>query len=471
MGTRRRLSGDVGSLAAGVLSALILTAGFGGDLKAEELRLTLASALDMAVGSSHLLRSADLEVEKAGISIKRARAERYVPEAELLVETGVVPAARGTALDSPDQQSDLDSLGPFYKINLKIVQPLYTFGRLKNLEKLAREGLGAAEANAELALQELSLLVIETYWSLMSSREAVAIAEELRDNFRKLLVEVEKRIDDEDSEVDDTDLLEVKSSTYPIEKVFLDSREDSRKSLMVMRILVGAGAGEDLVTGGESSPEFEVGMEVFDRFLLEKGVMDKQLDVLAAAARALERKIELTKSERYPLIFLAAAAGFAEAPNRDDQTNPFVLDDFNYARIGAGIGISWRPNLYKSGLEVDEMRKEHQALLEKIEALRRKLTVEASVRFGEAAKNRALLDAARESLAASKSWLRLSLDNFDLGIGEVKRLLDAYEAYFEMKGVEVAMELEYNVSLARVASSLGDVGRYLKWLEKGEVEF
>jgi len=147
------------------------------------------------------------------------------------------------------------------------------------------------------------------------------------------------------------------------------------------------------------------------------------------------------------------------------------VDDFNYARIGAGIGMKWGPNIYKRNLEVEELEKEHQALLEKTEALRQKLTLTASSRFGEAAKNRALLDAARKSLRASKSWLRLSVENWELGIGEVKRLLDAYEAYYEMKGIEVAMELEYNLSLARVASSLGDVNLYLKWVKEGRAAF
>ena len=438
---------------------------------AKELKLTLSSAVELAVRESHFVRSANLEVDKAGVAVKRARAERYVPEAELLVETGVVPAARGTVLDSPDEDSDLDRLGPFYKVNLKIVQPLYTFGRLKNLEKLARGGLGAAEANRELALQEFSLLVIEAYWSLATSREAVSIAEELRESFQTLIAEVEKKLDDEDSEVDDGDLLEVRSSTYRIEKIFLDAREDRRKAFLALRILLGTGEDTSLVTGGEESPVLAVEMDAFSRLLAAEGVGDQQLKVLEAAAEALSRKIELTRSERYPLVFLAAGAGVADAPNRDDQTNPFVVDDFNYARIGAGIGMKWGPNLYKRNLEVEEMEKEYQALLEKTEALRQKLSLTASSRFGEAARNRALLDAARESLRASKSWLRLSVENWDLGIGEVNRLLDAYEAYYAMKGIEVAMELEYNLSLARVASSLGDVNLYLKWVEEGKAAF
>jgi outer membrane protein TolC len=425
----------------------------------------------MALGSSHVVRAADLEVEKAGVAVKRARAERYVPKAELLVETGLVPEARGTVLDSPDEDSDVDGLGPFYKINLKVVQPLYTFGRLKNLERMAREGLGAAEANRELAQQELSLLVIETYWALAFSREAAAIAEELKENFEKLLAEVEERLKDEESEVDDGDLFEIRSSTYRIEKLFLDSREKSRKALMALRLLVGAGEDAQVATAGEKSPAFQGKMEDFERFLAEKGVRDKQLEVLERVAGALEKKIDLSRSERYPLVFLAAGAGVAEAENREDQTNPFVVDDYNYARIGAEIGISWGPNIFKKNLETKEMEKERLALLEKTEALRRKLTLEASARFGDAAKNRALLDSAQESLKASKSWLRLSLDNWELGIGEVKRLLDAYEAYYEMKGIEVAMELEYHLSLARVAAALGDVNLYLSWVEEERASF
>ena len=99
----------------------------------------------------------------------------------------------------------------------------------------------------------------------------------------------------------------------------------------------------------------------------------------------------------------------------------------------------------------------------------REVTCSAETRIGS--RVRGILDAARESLRASKSWLRLSVEDWDLGIGEVKRLLDAYEAYYAMKGVEVAMELEYNLSLARVASSLGDVNLYLKWVEAGRAAF
>jgi outer membrane protein TolC len=456
---------------AGLLSAAILP-GTSRSAFGEELEFDLSRALEMAVASSHLVRAADFEEEQAEVRIRRARAERYVPETELHLETGVVPAARGTAVDSQENMDSVERLGPFFKANIKVVQPLYTFGRLRYLEQTARDGLEAARSKGELTLQGLSLLVVQTYWSLSSSRRAYTLSQELRESFQGLLDEVARRLEDEDSEIDDTDLLRVKSSTYRIEKIYLDARENVRRSELALRILVGAGEEPEISLKDVPSPELTASLEDFRNYVVEKGVAFKEIEVLEAASRALASKIELTRSDRYPLLFLAAGAGYAQAPGRDDQTNPFVLDDFNYARIGAEVGLKWKPNIYRSNLEVEELEKEQGSLLEKLEALKQKLTVEASESFGEALKNRDLLEAARVSLRASKSWLRLSVDNWEMGILlDVKRLLDAYEAYYEMRGIEIEREMEYNVSLSRVASSLGDVNLYLSWVRNGKTYF
>ena len=53
---------------------------------------------------------------------------------------------------SPDSSSDLDSLGPFYRLELKFVQPLWTFGKLDALEGLAQKGLDAQRARDTLTV-------------------------------------------------------------------------------------------------------------------------------------------------------------------------------------------------------------------------------------------------------------------------------------------------------------------------------
>jgi hypothetical protein len=80
-----------------------------------------------------------------------------------------------------------------------------------------------------------------------------------------------------------------------------------------------------------------------------------------------------------------------------------------------------------------------------------------------------MLAVAHESLDSAESWLRVSWENLDLGIGEVRKLLRAYEAYFRLQGETIERELDVNVALARLALVLGDENRFLQWVDDGVV--
>ncbi|MEE8366734.1 MAG: hypothetical protein V3S30_00320, partial [Thermoanaerobaculia bacterium] len=61
-------------------------------------------------------------------------------------------------------------------------------------------------------------------------------------------------------------------------------------------------------------------------------------------------------------------------------------------------------------------------------------------------------------------------DNWDLGIGKVNRLLDAYNSYYTLSGIVIERESKFNLSLARLAKGLGDVSLYFDWIENGTVK-
>ena len=190
---------------------------------------------------------------------------------------------------------------------------------------------------------------------------------------------------------------------------------------------------------------------------------------MTAATRALAAKVELERRSRNPVLFIAGGIGYAHAGNRDEQDNPWVNDDFNYARIGAEIGVKWDANLYRRGIDVSEARAEHRALLEQLEALRAKVGVEARRALREVRRTSALLDSARSSLKAAKSRLRLELDNWETGVGEVSDVIDAYEKYYRLRVEEPQREHDLNVALARLGFVLGDVNLYLGWVHDGKV--
>jgi len=433
---------------------------------ADTVRLGLRAAVDRAVSESHLVRAGDFDVAKAGEGLRKARAQRILPKAEVNLAGGVVPEARGDVVYSPDSSGDL---GPYYRAELKLVQPLWTFGKLDALEQLARDGVAAEEARRSLTREGVAYDAAKAYWAVAAAGRAESIAGDMRRDFDELLREVEKRLADESSGVDDADLLDVKASAYGIDKVRLDALEARRAAGDALRALCGLPEASEPESVDEPPPAIAVDDALFAQAAARALAGHREVRALEAAARALAAKVELQRRSRNPLVFLAAGAAYAYAGNRDDQDNPWVKDDFNYTRIGAEVGVSWDANLHRSGIDVSEAAEEHRALLERLAALRAKVALDVRQALRAAARERDLLAAARASLKAAKSRLRLVLDTWETGLGEVPEVLDAYAKYYQLRAEEPQRELALNLALARLGYVLGDVGLYLGWVDRGKV--
>ena len=105
------------------------------------------------------------------------------------------------------------------------MQPLWTFGRLDATETLAREGLATQKARSALTGENVAFDASRAYWALAAAAAGEAIARNMRRDFDQLQGEVEKRVADESSGVSDADLFEVRTSSYSIDRLYLDALE------------------------------------------------------------------------------------------------------------------------------------------------------------------------------------------------------------------------------------------------------
>jgi len=458
----------------GRLRVLAGVALFGGVLAAstvaaETARLGLRDVVERAIAESHLVKAGAFDVAKADAGVRKARALRVLPEMTLNLAGGLVPEARGTVVSSLDASGDLDNLGPFYRLELKLVQPLWTFGRLDAAEALAREGLVAQQARRTLTGENVAFDAVKAYWTLAAAVRGEAIARTMRRDFDELQREVEKRLADESSGVNDADLLDVRTNSYGIDRLFFDALEARRASTDVLRVLLALTGNDEPALVDEPPPIVEMDESRSAHVVAQAVEAHLEVRVLTAAARVLAAKVELQRRSRNPVLFIAGGVGLAHAGNRDKQDNPWVNDDFNYSHIGAEIGLKWDANLYRTGIDVSEGLAEHRALLEQLAVLRAKVGIEVRRALREVQRTRAILDSARTALKAAKSRLRLVLDNWETGVGEVADVIDAYEKYYRLRIEEPQREYELNVALARLGFVLGDVNLYLGWVHDGKV--
>ena len=430
---------------------------------------TLEGAVRAAVERNPIRRALEHNVAGARMDLRRANIHKYAPKLNAQFYTGLVPEARGDIFSSPDLQTDLNGLGPYAKFSLELVQPLLTFGQAGSAVRAAERGVAMEEHKKRYALQDLAFETIKAFWSMSTAARAVKVADESREKYETLLSEIRARLEKKDTDVDDIDLLEAKSYYFDIVKIQEDCHESGVLASELFRALLDLDKETEISLTEETSPRFGLDERMMDGAVQLAYELRADIRSAGFGLQALQARVDLEKRQRFPVVFLAAGLRYARAGNRQDQTNPFVVDDFNYRSLGATIGLSWSPDLLLHNAEIRKARAEYEAAAEKIQSLRRQVRLEVSQAFLEAKKNETLLEAAKESRAAAKTWLRTSMDNWDLGIGDAFRILRAYQAYFRTSRTEIESEYAFNVALARLSRELGDVDLYLRWIRDGQV--
>ena len=107
--------------------------------------LDLDTALGLAIERSDEVAIKESEVVAAQADQALARALRIIPSATATVLTGPSPEARGNILDSSNSNRSLTGTRPFGRIDVQVIQPLYTWGRLDAASDAASAGASVAE--------------------------------------------------------------------------------------------------------------------------------------------------------------------------------------------------------------------------------------------------------------------------------------------------------------------------------------
>ncbi|MBN1224804.1 MAG: TolC family protein, partial [Candidatus Aminicenantes bacterium] len=346
-----------------------------------------------------------------------------------------------------------------------------TFGRVSSVVDAARHQYNFQKSQKDLTQSDLIFQVVTSYWGLSAAEKTEALAVSSLESFEQLLSEIRVRLQDKNSEVDDSDLLEAETYRIDIEKIRQESIQQKELATKVFNVLLDYDLDTAVSATAVASPEFFFGENEQDRFLSIASERRPEIQGLQSAISAVRAKLNLAKSQRMPVFFIAAGLSYAHAGNRDDQTNPFVVDNFNYRNIGFQFGLKWNPNIFLHNAEIQKTQAQHQAVIEKMRLLKAKIGLEVSQAFIDARKNDALLKAAKDSLKAAKTWLRIGMDNWEMGLGDSYRLLRAYQAYYRLRGEEIKREYEFNVSLAKLSYVLGNMDFYLKWIRDGKASF
>ncbi len=418
--------------------------------------LDLDTALSLASARSDEVAVRRAEQAAAEADLALARALRIVPSASVTLLAGPAPEAHGTVVRSGNSNRSLDGLGPFGRIDLAAMQPLFTWGRLDAASDAARAG---AEARSLLVRDQLAAVqarVVQLWWGETLGRRILEIAAEVE----KALQEVDRRIDASLARGDGTITPSDRYRVNHFHGVVRQRKADAQRG----RDLARAGLAATLALPLERLELREAVLEARDEAAPEAAAARAAAESRRSDLRALDQAIAAREAEvraeeaaALPQIFLAGTFSYGYAANRDLQLNPWVHDDFNLLAFGLGVGVRQDLAFPLLGARAAKARAEKAALERQRVALARLVDAQVDGALAEVRSAAERLAAARATLGSGKSWFRAASLDFSAGLVDPRDLLDAYSGYVESQAWLAQAVYDLLGARARLAQATGEL--------------
>lgn len=426
----------------------------------DTVRLNLRQLEERAMLGSPLLAQSRASLRVAEARRTQAGHAGVLPTFTLRQVAGVLPRLRAEetatgVLFSPDTNTSLSDMRPFTDVEVNFLQPLYTFGKIGGAVSAAKAGVEAGEAGVLAKEAEVRAQIRNLYWGLKLGDELLRVIEDARRQVDSAQVTVETKLDEGSDEVTQTDLFKIQVFRYEVEK---RHREAVQKTALARRALAGAiglDEGTPLVLADDAFSSIAFRVDSLETYLAMALRSRPELRQLDAGIRARSSLVGSASSDYYPQLFVGGQIRWNRAMDRADPRNPFVVNQTNFTRIGAVVGLNWNLNFWQTR-DKARVAEFEQAALET-----QKPAVEAGIRLevekawrelGTAAEN---VRESTEALKATDNWLRSEAQVFDLGVGEVKDFIEAFQANSTMRAEHAENIASFNTALAALGKAIG----------------
>jgi len=438
---------------------------------------TLEELLELAKRSNPGLVAGARQTAQVEAQLSEAR-RSWLPSGELLSFVGPSPSLRclPEAGRSPseftkkfreehcaqtdDYEASVTLKGVYTRTELRVIQPLYTFGKISAGTNAARAGIAASRDREQGLVADLELNVRRAYWGAKLGRD---ILETIKDGMG-YLDEAQKIIEKNLSTGTGTstvvDRHRLKAMRAEIDARVLEAEKLAALAIAGLRALIGPEAPNDIQVDAEpleapTIPERPLTQYQEQARLSRPEV--KALNHLVDAKRALA---DFEKRKQYPDLVAIGGVTFAFASSVDNPKNAFANDPFN--TLSAGLAVALRMPLDLGVRNARSVRVSAEA--EEVFHRRREalggigFEVErAYAEMIEAQKRSKIMQSGEKT---GKAWITTVAQNFSAGLAETKDFADGLVAFFQFRVRALQAIFDVNIAAASLGRAVGgDVTR------------
>ncbi len=432
-----------------LIAALIIQLGLSDHLSAQDtVRVSLPEFIERGLERSGQTAYLNNAVDLAENRADQARNQRFLPRIELSTQHGVIPGVVSQRDDltagefylDPNLSNDWEDWAIFTRAELSAVQPIFTWGAINSAIEATEHAVRAAEFQFEAEKKEIEIQLLELYYSYLLALEMDRILVDAESQMRQVERQLREMEEDGDPDLKQSDIFkfEIFKAEFEVQRVEVQQSLDSVRRIWSYAL----GSDGSVVFLPEQDFIEAVPFELEPFSFYEAIAMDSRAELRGAEAgiEATSKSIDAVRSQNYPSLFLGLSGSYANTPNRPRQTNPFIINNTNYASAAVGLSIRQNLNFLSTRTNVARAEIEHRRVRNLKDALSDGITLELNERYREAVVAQTKVRQLEEVLTISRNWVRQEQLDYDFGFGEVDDLIESVQ-----KELETRVELKQNV--------------------------
>jgi outer membrane protein len=416
--------------------------------------LSLEEALALAVQHSPQIKEEQFGVLRRQSQLAQANAARFA-QFKITAVVGPSPRARGNQISSPDSKLSPDITGVFGRFEFSIVQPLYTFGKIKGFRDAAAHGVAVSQAKVKEQATQVAMLVYKAYYGYQLAVALEGLALEISERLADTLDKVRRQLEAGAPGVDNVDLFKLQAFQGELTKQLNDIRQGKALALTGLRTLTGLTPEAPLTLADTDLRPHERDVDALERYVSDAHQLRPEFTQAREGVKAFEALVRAAKAEYFPVIFFGVFGSLAEASNRDAFTNPFVFDTINDDVVAPVLGVRWNYDLGITAGKVDEAEAKLGEVQQKHALAEQGIPFQVRQAHLELLQHRDNIKATRTGFRSARKWMVAAISNFDLGIGEGKDVADAVVAYAKLRASYLQSVYNYNLALVKLDHAAG----------------
>ena len=399
--------------------------------------------------------------QTAQIEAQLSEAKRsWMPSGELVSLVAPVPELR--CIPSIEEctktnitEASLNLKGVFTRTEVKLVQPIFTFGKISAGINAAEAGISASKSREPGIAADLELNVRRAYWGAKLAREILETVKDGMSYLDQAQAQIEKNLSTGTGTSTVVDRLRLRAMRAEVDGRVLEAQKLQSMAMSGLRALIGPEAPIDLEIDTDpleapTVPERPLSQYEEQARLSRPEV--RALDYLLKSKRALS---DLERRKQYPDLVLIGTASLAYASSIDNPKNAFFNDPFNTASAGLAAALRVPLDLGVRNARSARVRAEAE------EAFHRRREALGGIAFEVDRAHADLVEAQRRLKVmqvgekTGKQWITNVAQNFATGLAETKDFADALLAFFQFKVKALQATFDVNVAAATLGRAVG----------------